>query len=71
MTRLTDRNIELADDDTIAMCRRMTGGEKRRQAGALFRMTRRLLATRLRKEHPEWDDAELTRQLFRRLHGGS
>ena len=66
MTRLTPRNVELADDATIEMCRAMTGEQKRRASAALFRFALRRLTDHLRHHHPDWTDEQIRREIVRR-----
>ncbi|MES1164373.1 MAG: hypothetical protein ABUR63_01340 [Verrucomicrobiota bacterium] len=45
--------------------RRLTGSERLRQAVEMSLLARELSAARLRREHPDWSAADLTRELLR------
>lgn len=49
--------------------RRMTGAQRIRLAFEMSEMARNLALSRLRKEHPEWTDWELKRELLRYASG--
>jgi hypothetical protein len=49
--------------------RRMTGGERLKLAFEMSEMARNLALSRLRKEHPEWTEWELKRELLRYAFG--
>ena len=67
MTRLTDRNIELADDAAIAMFRTRTPEERRRMASGMFDMVKARLTDHLQHRHPEWDKQTLQREVVKRI----
>ena len=49
--------------------RRMTGEERLKLAFEMSEMARAFTLARLRKEHPEWTDWELKRELLRYAFG--
>ena len=63
--------FEVIDDATAAMWRAKTGEDRLRIANRMFLFARRTIIADLRREHPDWDDAGLSREAARRLSGGS
>jgi hypothetical protein len=55
-------------NEQIERLRRMTGEQRLRIARDLTEMTRRLMLTRLRTEHPDWGTEELRREMRRILY---
>ena len=68
---LDPRNIEVIDDQMAEVIRRKSGPERLRIASGMFASARRLLLSSLRAEHPDWDEARLTRETARRLSHGA
>lgn len=67
MTRLTDRNIELANEASIEMFRSRTPEERRRIASGMFDMAKARLVDHLRHRHPDWDAQTLHREGIKRI----
>jgi len=67
MTRLTVRNIELADAASIEMFRRRKPEERRRIASGMFDMAKSRLIDHLRHRHPEWDEQRLHHAVIKRI----
>lgn len=69
MTRLTARNIEMADEATIEVMRNLTVAQKL----ALFDSLGRSAVARTRMaiihQHPEWDAEQVRVELGRRIRG--
>jgi hypothetical protein len=70
MSRLTPRNIELADDDAIAMFRRMSFADKLRVMNSMYNSARKWVDASVRRQHPGWSEAQLRREIARRLSHG-
>lgn len=49
--------------------RRMTGVERLKLAFEMSDLAKKLAAARLRKEHPDWTEAEVKRELLRYAFG--
>ena len=47
----------------IAVLRRMSGAQKLRAAFQLYWGARKIKAARLRREHPEWSEAEVQQRV--------
>ncbi len=47
----------------VAVLRRMSGQEKLRAAAALYWGARRLKATRLRQQHPDWTEEQIQQRV--------
>jgi hypothetical protein len=63
--------IEMVDDDMVRVLRAMTGDERLRIANGMFVAARRMLASQLAAEHPEWDEERVLAETARRLSHGS
>lgn len=69
--RLNPRRIEAVDDRVADILRNKTAGERLRMAFDMNRSIRRMLASILRGEHPEWDDGQIAAEIARRMAGGA
>ncbi|MEX0702561.1 MAG: hypothetical protein WD069_10745 [Planctomycetales bacterium] len=69
--RLDPRRIELVDPMMVEVLRAKTPAERLAIAASLWRHAQRMTATALRREHPEWSDAEIQRETARRLSHGA
>lgn len=64
------RRIEVIDDEMAEMLRAKTGAERLQIASGLFASARRMIASQLAAEHPDWDAARVQEETARRLlHG--
>jgi len=71
MTRLTRRNIELADDDAMAMFRRMTPAQKLRVMSGMYASAYKWVDAAVRHQHPDWSEQQVRREVARRLSHGA
>jgi hypothetical protein len=65
------RRIEVVDEEMAAVLRAKTGPERLRIASGLFAAARRMLASHLAAEHPDWDERRIREETARRLAGGA
>jgi hypothetical protein len=65
------RNIEVVDDDMAEVFRAMTGAQRLKIASDLFASARRMIASHLATEHPDWDEQQVQRETARRLSHGA
>ena len=65
-----ETRIEVVDDEMAAVLRRKSGAERLRIANGLFRTAQRLIRSRLRAEHPDWTEQQITREIARRISHG-
>jgi hypothetical protein len=70
-TELDPRRIEVIDDEMAAIYRAMSGAQKLKIASDLFASARRMLASHLAAEHPDWDERQVGEETARRLLGGT
>lgn len=73
---MTDRPCDVSRTDMIhplvaAILRRKSGMERLRLAHEEWALTRDRLTAFLASRHPEWDTAEVGRQVAKRFLGGS
>src|SRR5215210_660400 len=58
---LDDLRIEVVDDDMARVLRAKTGAERLKIASDLFASARRMIASHLAAEHPDWDEERIQR----------
>lgn len=64
------RELDILDDDMARILRDMTGAERLKIANDLFASARRMLASHLAAEHPDWDQDRIERETARRISHG-
>ena len=69
MTRLTARNVELADAESIAAFRRMTDAQKVRTMSGMYESARRWVSSAVRQDHPDWPEDRRRAEVNRRMRG--
>ena len=69
LTKEVLAKVKFADDETIERCRSMTGRERVREAMELTRQHRERVLEGVRRDHPDWPNSRLRRELMRRLWG--
>ena len=62
--------IEVVDDATAEVLRRMTGAERLRIVDGLCLTARILAEANIRAEHPDWDHARVKRAVAETIAGG-
>jgi len=65
------RNFEVLDEEMARVFRTMSGAQRLKVASDLFRSARRMIASQLAAEHPDWDEERLQRETARRLSHGA
>jgi hypothetical protein len=65
------RDSDILDDDMARILRGMTGVERLKIANDLFVSARRMLASHLAAEHPDWDQDRIERETARRISHGA
>jgi hypothetical protein len=69
--RIDPRNIEVLDDDMAEVFRSMTGAQRLKIANDMFESARRMIASHLAAEHPDWDEQRIQEETARRLSHGA
>lgn len=69
--RIDPRNIEVVDDDMAEVFRAMTGAQRLKIANDMFESARRMIASHLASEHPDWDERRIQEETARRLSHGA
>ena len=59
------------DPGMAEVLRAKTGTERMQMAFAMYRAARRMIASQLRADHPDWDPEAVDREVARRIAGGS
>ncbi|MFN0011501.1 MAG: hypothetical protein ACKVS8_07640 [Phycisphaerales bacterium] len=65
------RRIEVIDDQTVAILRRITPMEKLRLANTMIVQAREMLESLVRQQHPTWTSAQVGADVRRRMAHGA
>jgi hypothetical protein len=68
---MNDLRIEVVDDEMARFLRTRTGAERLQIASGLFASARRMIASHLAAEHPDWDEERIQRETSRRISHGA
>ena len=72
MANLLDHlRIEVVDDDMARILRTKTGAERLKIASDMFSSARKMIASHLAAEHPEWTEEQIQRETSRRISHGA
>ena len=66
-----DRELDVMDDEMARIFRAMTGAERLKIANDMFVSARRMIASHLAAEHPEWDQERVERETAKRISHGA
>ncbi len=66
-----NRDTDVIDDEMARILRGMTGAERLKIANGLFMSARRMLASHLAAEHPDWDQDRIEQETARRISHGA
>ena len=69
--QIDPRNFEVLDDEMAEVFRAMTGAQRLKIASDLFASARRMIASHLAAEHPDWDEQRVREETARRLSHGA
>ena len=69
--RLDPGQIEVVDETMAEILRRKTPAERIRIGFALWTSARDMLMTYLKKNHPDWDQGRIEKEVARRLSHGA
>ena len=64
-------DLDVVDDDMARILRGMTGAERLKIANDMFVSARRMLASHLAAEHPDWDQERIEQETARRISHGA
>jgi hypothetical protein len=65
------RRIEVIDEQTAEMYRRMSPGQRLRIGLRAHGVAKRAIEAGVRSRNPAWNDKEVRQEVLRRLSGGS
>jgi hypothetical protein len=65
------RDSDVVDDEMARILRRLTGAERLKIANDMFGSARRMLASHLAAEHPDWDQNRIEQETARRISHGA
>jgi hypothetical protein len=63
--------VEVLDDDMARVLRSKTGAERLQIASDMFSSVRRMMASHLRAQHPDWTEEQVQREVSRRISHGA
>ena len=69
--RLDSGQIEVVDDDMARVLRLKSGAERLAMADKMFSFVRQMILSRLRAEHPDWDEQQVVAETARRVSHGA
>jgi hypothetical protein len=64
-------HIEIVDDEMAAVLRSKTGAERLKIANDMFVSARRMIASHLAAEHPDWDEERVQKETSSRISHGA
>ena len=64
-------HIEVVDHEMAAVLRTKTGAERLQIASDMFASVRRMIASHLAAEHPDWDEERVQRETSNRISHGA
>ncbi len=67
--KIDPRRIEVVDEEMAAVLRTKTGAERLRIASEMVEAARRMMASHLAAEHPDWDEPRVHEEVSRRIAG--
>ena len=65
------RDSDILDDEMARILRGLTGAERLKIANDMFVSARRMLASHLAAEHPDWDQDRIEQETARRISHGA
>jgi len=65
------RTIEVVDDGVAEILRKKSAAERLAIADGLRRFPREMIGANIAREHPEWSEEEIQRQVARRMSHGA
>jgi hypothetical protein len=68
---MAEIRIEVLDEDMARVLRAKTGAERLKIASDMFAAARRMIASHLAAEHPDWDEERIERETSRRISHGA
>ena len=66
-----EMRFDFVDDDMARVLRAKTGAERLQIASDMFSAVRRMMASHLRTEHPDWTEEQVQREVSRRISHGA
>jgi hypothetical protein len=69
--RLDPGQIEVLDDAMVEVLRKKTPAQRVAMIGAAHRTAKLMIAASVKRQHPDWDDAAVAREVARRLLRGT
>lgn len=70
MSGIDHAGIEVVDEKMTSVLRSKTGAERLRIASGMFAAARRMLASHLAAQHPDWSAQRIQEEVARRIASG-
>jgi uncharacterized protein with von Willebrand factor type A (vWA) domain len=71
MSSGTRIRFEMVEPEMAAVLARKSGAERLQIVDRLFRSLRELIESNIRSNHPDWDTAQIRREVAGRIAGGT
>lgn len=68
---LDPKRYEIVDDTMAEVLRAKSPGQRLAMVDGMWRMARDLIRGKLRQDHPEWSEEQLTHETARRMSRGA
>ena len=65
--KIDPRNIEVIDEKTVEFFSKKTGGQRMLMAAQMFETARMLIRSNIVSIHPDWNEEQIRKELYRRL----
>lgn len=65
------RTLEVIDDRVVQILRKKTPAERTAIVNGLWRFARDMIQANIAREHPDWSEDEIRRQVARRMSHGA
>jgi hypothetical protein len=65
------RTFEVVDDRVAEILRKKSAAERLAIVDGLWRFAREMFGANIAREHPEWSEGEIQRQVVRRMSHGA
>lgn len=68
--KIDPRNIEVIDDTTAVILKKISGEQKMVIAFQMFDTAAAILRANIKERHPEWNEDQIKKEIVRRMGNG-
>ena len=65
--KIDPRNIEVIDDESVEILKKMTGAQRMIAAAKMFDTAKALTRANIKMNHPDWNEEQIKKEVLRRL----